>query len=1274
MINTAAFVEQIYSRFLGRSADTAGRSYWTQAIDNASVTPAQATLALINSSEFANTVLPVARLYYAAFGRVPDGDGLNFWLAQVKRGASILQIANDFLRSPEFQTLYGKNLTDDAYVDQLYKNVLGRPADADGKAYWVSKLSVDKITRAQVLNAFSDSAELSSTKNPEIRIIVEYQSLTGVTPDKTEVASALAQADPLALLTKLYASSTYNGVAVPWFNQKGVVLDGYMQGAKLFVDRNGNHVQDGGEVAATVDLQGNFSFKGVESFHGVLVSQGGRDIATNHDNIMSYTAPAGSRVLNPLSTLLEKTMRAQKVSIDLAQNLLNSRLDLAAEFDATAFDPITQAVRTDTTTDAVAAALKAQRIAATVNMDARLLASTLLATGVTSDVQRASDAAFDTMTRILLREGQSGPLDFNDATHFADAAQTAALLASADSVSLEKINRLGADLAVVIGNMNAAIAGVNDADAAASLARQAQVSWVAEELALGLLQDAVDGEINQTRPNSEGEALSNALALAQSKLGQLWQDITPPTLLSSTPAHKGAPVLPDSNIVLKFSETMYAGSGNITLSNGKETRTIAITDSSQVSIAGDTVTINPSLDFSGGSTYAVTMPGGVLRDRVGNPYAGITDKAGYTFTVPTAVNKLASLNGATGARFDGKAPSAIVSVSGMGDVNGDGFADVIVGSSADTNTGSSYVILGRANTLAATNTFGTVDGRSVFKLDGAAADDFSGSSVAMAADFNGDGITDMLVGAPGADPAKSLFAGSAYLVLGKKTFSASTPLSGLDGKTGVRFDGAAAGEYLGASVASAGDVNGDGFDDLLIGAPGANQRAGASYLVYGKSALPGLSLNLSKLNGSNGAKFNGVAVSDAVGSVVSGAGDFNGDGFDDMLMSGQGANGDDGSVWMVFGKSDPFPASMSLTSIDGVNGVRLNGAQGESLGRSVSRIGDINGDGLEDIALGAFRGDKSAGLTYVLFGKSNSFDPAYSVAQLDGITGFIIHGEAANDLSGIAVARAGDVNGDGLDDMLIGARDARSKAGSTYLLYGSRDPFAKDIYLNSINGVNGMRLDGVTGDWSGGSVSAAGDINGDGYGDLVIGAQNAQNGIGSAYVVLGGNFNQRVTLSGTTKAETITGTNAADVISGDQGNDTILGAGGADVIHGGAGNDVISVDSADFRLINGGGGTDILKFNGADMSFDSGPNGHRLRSIETIDLTGTGNNSITLSARTVLDISELGNTLTILGNAGDTVFLSGAWNDNGVGKSGHTYNLGAAIVIVGAALTVEVTG
>jgi hypothetical protein len=358
-------------------------------------------------------------------------------------------------------------------------------------------------------------------------------------------------------------------------------------------------------------------------------------------------------------------------------------------------------------------------------------------------------------------------------------------------------------------------------------------------------------------------------------------------------------------------------------------------------------------------------------------------------------------------------------------------------------------------------------------------------------------------------------------------FEPTFNLSDLNGSNGFAINGIAAYDRSGWSVSSAGDVNGDGFDDLIIGATGADPNgipfAGQSYVVFGSNNGFGASFNLSELNGSNGFAINGFAANNNSGSSVSSAGDVNGDGFDDLIIGAVLAdpNGINfaGQSYVVFGSNSGFGADLNLSELNGSNGFAINGIMASDYsGRSVSSAGDVNGDGIDDLSLGAANADPNgisdAGQSYVVFGSNSGFGASFNLSDLNGSNGFAINGIAASDFSGYSVSSAGDVNGDGIDDLIIGARFADpngiSDAGQSYVVFGSNSGFAAGLNLSTLDGSNGFAINGIAAsDWSGYSVSSAGDINSDGIDDLIIGARLADsNGIpfaGQSYVVFGNN-------------------------------------------------------------------------------------------------------------------------------------------------------------------------
>jgi VCBS repeat-containing protein len=386
----------------------------------------------------------------------------------------------------------------------------------------------------------------------------------------------------------------------------------------------------------------------------------------------------------------------------------------------------------------------------------------------------------------------------------------------------------------------------------------------------------------------------------------------------------------------------------------------------------------------------------------------------------------------------------------------------------------------------------------------------------------------------GSTTASYGYGGEAYVVFGSAAgFGASFELSSLaagDGSTGFAVLGQNS-DYAGTAVSSAGDINGDGIDDLIVGALYANGDAaysGGAYVVFGTNAGFGPTLEVSALNGADGFAILGIQAYDYSGRSVSGAGDVNGDGIDDLIVGSYayGSNGPySGQAYVVFGSNTtPFAAELDLSGLNGANGFAINGVDAyDRAGFAVSGAGDINGDGFNDLIVGAPGQYGYGGTSYVVFGSAAGFGGAFELSTLlaanggDGSTGFEISGGSLFDFSGFSVSGAGDVNGDGIDDLVIGAPGTSAFAGAAYVVFGSTAGFGANLDLSVfaagngdagfvLNGIDGGGRGGKGGDFSGFSVSGAGDVNGDGADDLIVGAYGGNpNGgnSGESYIIFG---------------------------------------------------------------------------------------------------------------------------------------------------------------------------
>jgi len=446
------------------------------------------------------------------------------------------------------------------------------------------------------------------------------------------------------------------------------------------------------------------------------------------------------------------------------------------------------------------------------------------------------------------------------------------------------------------------------------------------------------------------------------------------------------------------------------------------------------------------------------------------------------------------------------SVTGV-DINGDGFGDLIIGADQAENSsnelvGQVVVIFGSGSAAAfPTSTFdldaaGMLDGSDGFYISGGTEDGEFGWDVLNAGDQNNDGRDDLAI-ASRAD-------GTITVLFGQTSSS-----TGIDLSSGVGSDGyviSGLGALLDDLVVSGGtSVNGDAVADLIVGASGSG-GADVVHVIFGDATAD--DVDVGSLDGTNGFSVSGIELLNTNGFNLGTIGNLDGTGPDDILLGrfdDDPNTGSSGDIVIMRGTAAAQSATFDVDSLAPSEAIILTGLTADvAASASVAGDFDINGDGVDDIAIGVANDDSSAlnaGAVYVVFGDAG-IGPTVDLTVLDGTNGFAITGLAADDALGLVTQSLGDVSGDGRDDLGI-----LTAAGDLYVIYGIEGPatFGATVSLNALNGANGYEITGLF-DAAPETLSLAGlpSINGDDINDISVGATFELGTTGETVVILGG--------------------------------------------------------------------------------------------------------------------------------------------------------------------------
>lgn len=676
---------------------------------------------------------------------------------------------------------------------------------------------------------------------------------------------------------------------------------------------------------------------------------------------------------------------------------------------------------------------------------------------------------------------------------------------------------------------------------------------------------------------------------------------------------------------------------------------------------------------------------------------------------PEAQIALSALDGQDGFIFENTGVfNRFGLAAALGDFNGDGFADLAITGRQAVNAGlfaptnETLIIFGEA----APGSFQPLEefsSQSSVRIRDIDIRDYSGTRLSLTGDINGDGIADLILTAPSADRFDDDAgdgAGEAYVIFGRNDISGDIDLAALDGADGFRLIGGNQSNFTGAELEVVGDINGDGFDDFAITASGASysgEARGNIYVVFGAANAFPATIDLGALDGQTGFRLFSSDTGERIQGKIAGGGDFNGDGFDDLVIgayAGENANGSQlGQIFVLFGTGDGFVAEIDIDALDGSDGFTIFGSGGKSrFGEDVAFGEDFNGDGFDDIAVSTpifqpriGNAGFGRGEVHIILGRTDALQNNRTIKQHEDSGTIHFTGISSISSLGKQLEYAGDINGDGFAD-LVGTDFSGDQGNRLFAIFGgatlennvATTLESEAVAINVFNGsafaplnapiteINGQAIqngDQVT--TADGSIIRIVDA-GDGDVEFTPGADfdtlSERNFDTDSFVFSVGGFTDAtitVTIQGVDSDDVIAGTNSSDILNGGIGDDVITDDLGADRLNGDSGDDDLTSGRGN-DILNGGTGADIMRGGAGNDKYFVDDLGDQV-----IELAGEGSDQIIASGAFAITLPTNVETLTLVGDTDGTGNSDGNRINGGDGQS--TIRGGGGRDIIGGA-------